>query len=80
LSKLIPPAKPYFPVEDVEEIKGHAEKISTPGMLTLHTCTREFEEMFSQTHEVKHSVAVSSGTVALEIALRYQKGSFNERL
>ncbi|MEM3730874.1 MAG: DegT/DnrJ/EryC1/StrS family aminotransferase [Candidatus Bathyarchaeia archaeon] len=73
MQKTIPPVKPYFPKEDIEELKGHLEKILESGMLTLHTYTRQFEEKFAQLCGVKHAVAVNSGTSALEIALRALK-------
>ncbi|HDD64259.1 MAG TPA: DegT/DnrJ/EryC1/StrS family aminotransferase [Thermoprotei archaeon] len=68
--KDIPPVKPYFPAEDIEEIKCCVENILRSGMLTLHTYTREFEEKFASFVGVKHTVAVNSGTAAIEIALR----------
>jgi dTDP-4-amino-4,6-dideoxygalactose transaminase len=67
---LIPPAKPYFLREDIEEICDYVKKILTSGMLTLHTYTKEFEKEYAKLCNVKHAVAVSSGTAALEIALR----------
>jgi dTDP-4-amino-4,6-dideoxygalactose transaminase len=70
---LIPPAKPYFLKEDIEEICDHVKKILTSGMLTLHTYTKEFEKEYAKLCNVKHAVAVSSGTAALEIALRCMK-------
>jgi len=70
MPRSVPPVKPYFPRDDIEEIKGHLEKILTSGMLTLHTYTKDFEEGFAELCKVKHAVAVSSGTAALEIALR----------
>jgi len=66
----IPSAKPFFPREDIDEIKRHLETILESGMLTLGEYTRKFEEAFSDVRKVKHAVAVSSGTSALEIALR----------
>lgn len=66
----IPPAKPYFPSEDIQQISNDVEKILQSGMLTLGEYTKRFEEGFAQLCEVKHAVAVSSGTSALEIALR----------
>nr|MDO8044215.1 DegT/DnrJ/EryC1/StrS family aminotransferase [Candidatus Baldrarchaeota archaeon] len=71
--KNIPPVKPYFPQEDVEKIKNYVEEILISGMLTLHTRTKEFEEQFAKLCKVKHAIAVSSGTAALEIALRCMK-------
>lgn len=71
--KTIPPVKPYFPREDIEEIKEHLEKILVSGMLTLHTYTREFEGRFADLCKVRHAIAVNSGTAALEIALKCVK-------
>jgi dTDP-4-amino-4,6-dideoxygalactose transaminase len=62
--------KPYFPPEDVEEVKEIVRKILQSGMLTNHTYTRNFEKQFAELCKVKHAVAVNSGTAALEIALR----------
>jgi dTDP-4-amino-4,6-dideoxygalactose transaminase len=73
LSKIVPPVKPYFLEEDIEEIKINIEKILQSGMLTLHTYTKEFENQFANICHVKHAVAVNSGTSALEIALRTMK-------
>jgi len=70
---LIPPAKPYFPKSDIEEMKTHLEKILNSGMLTLGEYTKQFEQLFAGMTGVKHAVAVNSGTSALEIALRVQK-------
>jgi dTDP-4-amino-4,6-dideoxygalactose transaminase len=68
--KTIPPAKPYFPDSDIQEIKGYVEEILKSGMLTLHTYTEKFEKEFARVCGVKHAIAVSSGTAALEILLR----------
>jgi dTDP-4-amino-4,6-dideoxygalactose transaminase len=73
LSKIVPPVKPYFLKEDIEQIKTDIEKILQSGMLTLYTYTKEFENQFAGMCHVKHAVAVNSGTSALEIALRTMK-------
>jgi len=73
MSKTIPPVKLYFPEEDIEEIKVSVVKILQSGMLTLHIYTKEFENQFAKICNVKHAVAVNSGTSALEIALRAMK-------
>jgi len=70
LSKVVLPVKPYFPKEDIEQIKKDVEKILKSGMLTLHTYTKEFENQFAKLCGVKHAIAVNSGTSSLEIALR----------
>jgi dTDP-4-amino-4,6-dideoxygalactose transaminase len=69
---LVPPAKPYFPSSDIEEMKGHLEKILASGQLTLGEYTKHFEQQFAALVGVRHAIAVSSGTSALEIALRAQ--------
>jgi len=69
----IPPTKPYFPEQDVERIKSDVERILRSGMLTLGDYTKEFETAFTRLCGVQHAVAVSSGTSALEIALRAMK-------
>ena len=69
----IPPARPYFPKSDIEEMKVHVERILNSGMLTLGEYTKQFEQMFAATTNVKHAIAVNSGTSALEIALRTHK-------
>ena len=55
MSELIPPAKPYIPREDIEELKGTLEKILNSGMLTLGEYTKRFEDMFATTTTVKHN-------------------------
>jgi dTDP-4-amino-4,6-dideoxygalactose transaminase len=67
---IIPPAKPYFPSSDIEEMKISLEKILKSGMLTLGEYTRDFERQFADFVKVRHAIAVNSGTSALEIALR----------
>jgi len=69
-TNLIPPAKPFFAQSDIDELKGHLEKILTSGMLTLGEYTKELERRFASLVGVRHAVAVNSGTSALEIALR----------
>ena len=70
MHRVIPPVKPYFPKEDIEQIKRDVEEILNSGMLTLHTYTKEFETQFARMCRVKYARAVNSGTSALEIALR----------
>jgi perosamine synthetase len=69
-SDIIPPAKPYFPRADIDEMKEHLDKILTSGRLTLGEYTTDFERRFAEFVGVKHAIAVNSGTSALEIALR----------
>lgn len=70
MSKIVPPVKPYFLEGDIEKIKADIEKILQSGMLTLHIFTKEFENQFAKLCNVKNSIAVNSGTSALEISLR----------
>lgn len=73
MDRVVPPVKPYFPDEDIEQIKRDVERILRSGMLTLHTYTKEFETQFAEMCGVKHAVAVNSGTSALEIAMKSYK-------
>jgi dTDP-4-amino-4,6-dideoxygalactose transaminase len=66
----IAPAKPYFPEEDISQIKKDTEAILRSGMLTLGNYTRRFEEEFAKLCRSKYGVAVNSGTSAIEIVLR----------
>lgn len=66
----IPAAKIYFPEEDKEKILNQVKKVLDSGWLTLGKFGRQFEEEFAKEHGAKYAVAVSSGTSALEIALR----------
>lgn len=68
--KEIPPVKPYFPPEDVQLIQKDVERILNSGILTLGEFNRRFEADYAKLCGVKHAVAVSSGTSAIEIALR----------
>jgi len=68
--KEIPPAKPYFPQEDIEIIEKDVRRILNSGMLTLGEYTKRFETEFAKLCSVQHAIAVNSGTSALEIALR----------
>jgi dTDP-4-amino-4,6-dideoxygalactose transaminase len=65
--------KTYFTKKDIEEISYHVKKILKSGMLTLHTYTKKFEREYATLCNVKHAIAVNSGTAALEIALRCMK-------
>jgi dTDP-4-amino-4,6-dideoxygalactose transaminase len=73
MQKTVPPAMPYFPMEDIEKMKDYMGKILQSGMLTIHTFTKEFEDQFAKLCGVKYAIAVNSGTSALEIALRALK-------
>ncbi len=66
----IPPAKIYFSEKDKSEILNRINESLTSGQLTLGKNTREFEESFAAYLNIKNTVAVNSGTSALEIPLR----------
>jgi len=70
MSFSIPPVKPYFPQEDIDQITADVETILKSGMLTLGVYTKKFEEEYAKLHGVKHAIAVNSGTSAIEVALR----------
>jgi perosamine synthetase len=71
-------ARVVFPAADRAEIAAAADEILSSGILTLGPYTRQFEAAFGAAHsgsadhvaDAPHAVAVSSGTAALEIALR----------
>ncbi|UCE29037.1 MAG: DegT/DnrJ/EryC1/StrS family aminotransferase [Candidatus Bathyarchaeota archaeon] len=66
----IPPVKPYFPSKDIDQLKADLEVILRSGMLTSWTYMKKFEDLYAKSCQVKHAIAVSSGTSALEITLR----------
>ncbi|VVB97658.1 UDP-4-amino-4-deoxy-L-arabinose--oxoglutarate aminotransferase [uncultured archaeon] len=67
----IPSTMPFFRENDIHEISEELQKILRNGRLILGPYTREFERNFREYCGVKHAVAVSSCTAALEIVLRY---------
>jgi len=66
----VPPARPTFPPEDRATVAKLVEEALAGGSLTLGPHTERLEAAFAARHQVPHAVAVSSGTAALEIALR----------
>jgi dTDP-4-amino-4,6-dideoxygalactose transaminase len=66
----VPPARPTFPDDDRAAIAKLIDESLATGSLTLGPNTERLEEAFATRHQVPHAVAVSSGTAALEIALR----------
>ncbi len=62
----IPIAKPII---GQEEIKAVGDVLAS-GMLTQGESVKKFEEAFSAYLGVQHSIAVSNGTVALDLALK----------
>ena len=67
----IPSTKPYFREEDIQTISDEVGSILRSGQLILGPHTQKLEESFQEYCRVRHAVAVSSGTAALEITLRY---------
>jgi perosamine synthetase len=66
----VPSARVVFPATDRAEIAAAVTEILGSGTLTLGPYTRRFEAAFAAAHASPHAVAVSSGTAALDIALR----------
>jgi perosamine synthetase len=62
----IPLMKPYVGTEEIEEIK----KVLESGYLAQGPKVKEFESKFAEYIGVKHAIATSSCTTALELALR----------
>jgi dTDP-4-amino-4,6-dideoxygalactose transaminase len=59
-----------FPAADRAEIAAAVTEILATGSLTLGPYTRRFEEAFAAAHGAPYAAATSSGTSALDIALR----------
>jgi perosamine synthetase len=66
----VPPARVVFSDADIKSITELVTSSLRSGSLTLGPNGREFEKRFTSVTGTKHAVAVSSGTSALEIALR----------
>jgi len=66
----VPAARPTFPDDDRAAIAKLIDESLATGSLTLGPNTERLEEAFATRHQVPHAVAVSSGTAALEIAMR----------
>ncbi|MDM7912338.1 MAG: DegT/DnrJ/EryC1/StrS family aminotransferase [Methanotrichaceae archaeon] len=62
----IPIAKPIIGNEEIKAV----EDVLASGMLTQGESVKRFEEEFSKYLGVKNSIAVSNGTVALDLALK----------
>jgi len=70
MERKIAPAKPYIPNEDMSVLLSEFEKVLESGRLTLGPYGKRFEEVFSKYIGTQFAISVSSGTSALEIALR----------
>lgn len=66
----VTPARVVFTDDDIRAICDKVARSLKSGSLTLGPTGREFEQEFARMCGRKHAVAVSSGTSALEIALR----------
>jgi perosamine synthetase len=64
-------AKPYFPTDDIEPILNDIKESLITGSLTFGPNLSKLEKEFSEYTGTKYSIAVNSGTSALEIALRF---------
>jgi len=69
----IPSASPFFDKESIQNILRDIESTLQGGVLTEGPHVKDFEEKFAKYLKVEHAIAVSSGTSALEISLRYFK-------
>jgi dTDP-4-amino-4,6-dideoxygalactose transaminase len=70
MSQQVPAARIDFDAEDRRWIAERIAEVLESGQLTLGAFGRAFEERFAALCGAKHAIAVSSGTCALEIALR----------
>ena len=66
----IPSTRPFFSEIDIQTISGEISSILRSGQFILGPYTKKFEELFQAYCGVKHAIAVSSCTAALEISLR----------
>ena len=69
MNRKISIAKPNFGKEDEDAVKEVLES----GILVSGPRTKSFEKEFAEYIRVKHAVAVTSGTVALDVALKALK-------
>lgn len=63
-------ARPYFSDEDIADALTWIDQSLRTGQLLMGPAVEEFEFKFAHSAGVKYAIAVSSGTAALEIALR----------
>lgn len=68
--RIIPAAQIHFPEEDIADIQREFADILRTGQLVLGERTRIFEKEFAEYLGAENALAVSSGTAALEIAMR----------
>ncbi|MFH1661480.1 MAG: DegT/DnrJ/EryC1/StrS family aminotransferase [Candidatus Falkowbacteria bacterium] len=70
MRKAIPPLKISFTNIEKRYIKDNICCVLDSGYLTLGEYTKKFEDNFKKISETKYSLAVNSGTTALEIIFR----------
>jgi dTDP-4-amino-4,6-dideoxygalactose transaminase len=68
--KNIPPVRPYFPEDDIQEALKEFESILQSGMMSHASLDniQEFEKGSRELAGTKHAIAVNNGTTALQIA------------
>jgi perosamine synthetase len=66
----VPAAKIQFLPDDITWITDRIQEVLASGRLTLGKYGTEFEAKFARLCGIRHAIAVSSGTSALEIILR----------
>lgn len=66
----IPPLKVVFKDEDIQEILARMKEALSTGMLAQGKYVAEFERKWAEYVGVKHAVAVSSGSSAIEMVMR----------
>ena len=71
MNTIIRSARPYFSEQDISEIKEAVGRILDSGVLILGPYVEELEKKFAHYIGVKHALALSSCTSALEVAMRY---------
>jgi dTDP-4-amino-4,6-dideoxygalactose transaminase len=71
-------ARPFFPEPDIENVLALIRQSLFSGHLTNGEHVREFERRFAASIGVRHAIAVSTGTAALEISLRAMEISSKE--
>ena len=64
---------PFFPEDSLNSTLDEIKLVLKSGRLTGGPYVQEFEKNFAEYNKIKYAVAVSSGTAAIEAALRYFK-------
>ena len=66
----VPPVKVVFDEDACKEVLDRIKDCLTSGMLAQGKYVKEFEDKWAQYVGVKHAVAVSNGSSAIEVAMR----------